>query len=973
MKKLILLLLFVSGYSQAQIQQGGTVITLPDFSKFVNYSDLNTVKSDVSNLNKKINAQQKTIDSLKAVKGDQVVVVPQLDTCKRGPKITGISAISSTSITPKFDGENVTHIKYTVTGNGVSIVDSLKPENNQPVIKFPVALLSGTYTLTFEGLNCTGKSTRQFTVSSDTSPPVVVVPPVVNTPDCSKKITFQILNISSIGVNVKFDAENLKTLTLSLLSNANLVLKSTTYNPESNTLYFPFNTQNPGDYKIRLTPIDCNQIVEDVPFSIRSAESGTKVPVIDNSTRQGVLEYKNGSKTFGVINGRNSNITITSDGKVKLNVDKNKQSFSGRTKLNLMVFNSMMGQIKGQQLEELTTTGSNLIDGNYIFYLYWFDPKYGDNIENVKANWWEAAGSPDTFRDHSGQYEMVSVDVRDVNYTNNNEIRPPSDVWGSTWYDDYQLTPYTINTNSPKKFGITKRVEQLTPDQVLTQATHLQMAYGDVNHIVSYDKTWSNLRAYQRAMIYVPYTGTLVAGATTYAEADSDVREDDIIGIHSGAEFNTDGISVSFKILRQGRLQAIITNNSGQTKTISGNAKCQIFDSIDKQVSLISYISSGHIVMSEMCENGIPFDIVEEIFKRSSSRFGLPKNHSYISDYFANINNWGTDLATKKPSEIRKLFSSVDSARYNQIDGSISYYYQNKAYLYRNRFANGYLTGVSELTDRVWFHTANLEKQFIAMPDIKVLVYGTNMFEGINSEMERNGVWTRLPFEKGDVVRLAQGEASFEQIKFEVLIGRILANYHISWHDNGFFGKYAANWNTAWYGGPALWKTLYNPKGTDKYFDYNINDPSQIQPDKSLGIAAFNPSIATGGNGGFAGALLFDQIEDRLDKSIRWPVFSYSDNSGYHTGYYNGVNPVMGEKGAEYSRYGLSNPRQHNIANQFEFRKPIIMFCEGKAGIAVFVVDPTVGLTEKRTYEIKENGRTFSFTHTGPAVGVYKF
>lgn len=946
MKHLLKLLLFLPLLSSAQ-----TV----DFSKLATKAQIDSVRLELKAANARI-------DSINSASGG--TAKPALPDCDRGPKIEGIGSITSYGIVASFDGLNVTKIKYTVTGTNITYVDSAAPTSNKITIKFPYAFAAGNYTLYFEGLNCTGKSQRAFTIAGDVSPPVG---------SCEKSPTISsIQSITKTGVVVKFDAQNVTNLKLSLLSTSGSLIASNTFYPTSNTLSYSYPSQEPGNYLIKIEPLNCAGTSDSVKITIPD-NSGVIEPVTPEA-RQGVLEYKYGTKTFGVINGKDSYVTITSDGKVKLTTPKNKQSFSGNVKLNLMVFNAMMGQMSATDIETLTTTGMDLPDGNYIFYMYWFAPKYGTDFANVKANWWDAAGNTATYRDNSGQFEMVAVDVRDSNFVNANEVKPPSDVYGATWFDDYELTNHTINVDSPKKFGITKRVEGLTPEKILTQATHLQFTYGDVNHIVSYDKTWSNLRAYQRSMIFVPYTGTLEAGATTYVDTDADVKTDDIIGIQSGQEFNTSGLSVSFKILSAGKLRVTITNTTSEEKTISGNAKCQIFDNFQHQLNQMSYITPGHIVMSEMCENGLPFAIVERLFKESASRFNLPTNQqSFVADYFAGLNGYGTDLDTKKPADIRRLFSSADSAKYNKVDGGyVSYYYQNKCYEYRNRFVNGYLTGVAELNGRSWFHIANLEKQFIAMPDVKVLVYGTNGFEGINSEMERQGAWTRLPFEKGDIIRLAQGEASFEQIKFEVLVGRILGNYHVSWHDNGLFGKYAANWNTSWYGGSADWKTQYNPKGTDQYINWNANDASQVQPDRSLGTAMFNPTIATGGNGGFAGALLYDKIADRLDKSVRWPAFSYSDNTGSHTGYYNGNEPVKGVSGSEYSRYGVSNPKQHNIANQFEYKKPIVMFCEGSAGAAAIVLDPNVGINERRTYTITE-GKTYTFTHTGPAVGVYTF
>jgi len=577
----------------------------------------------------------------------------------------------------------------------------------------------------------------------------VVVPAL---PDCKKKPTIgDIYNITPTSATVLFDADGVTKLELSLQTLSGNEISFSKFEPKQNTLSFIYPKQSAGEYQIKITATNCKAVSNIKSFKI-SDGTGIVIPP-DTTSRQGVLQYKVGSKTFGVINGRDSYATITLLGKIKITAPQTKQSFSGNTAVKLMMFNSMMGQMSQDEIDKITTEGLDLPDGNYTWYFYWFNPKYGTEFKNVKANWWDAAGNVNTFRDNSGQFEVVTVDVRDSQYANAYELKPPSDIYGAAWIADYQFKNYKLNTDSPKKYGITKRMEGVSPSILLSQATHIQAVYDDVNNIVDPNKTWSNLRAYQRTVINAPYSGTLQPGASAQIDIPGDVRSDDIIGIHSGGNFPTGNVGVSFSIIKDGTLRATIKNNGSDVVAASGSVYCQIFDSVQKQVNNITYITAGHIVMSEMCENGIPFDKVEEIFKFSAKRFGTPANQqSYIADYFAGLNGWGTDLGTRTPSDIRQLMSGVDAAKKNRIGDIVSYYYQNKAYEYRNRFANGYLTGVSELNGRPWFHIANLEKQFIAMPDIKVLVYGTNGFEGINSEMERNGCWTRLPFEKGDIV-----------------------------------------------------------------------------------------------------------------------------------------------------------------------------------------------------------------------------
>jgi hypothetical protein len=283
----------------------------------------------------------------------------------------------------------------------------------------------------------------------------------------------------------------------------------------------------------------------------------------------------------------------------------------------------------------------------------------------------------------------------------------------------------------------------------------------------------------------------------------------------------------------------------------------------------------------------------------------------------------------------------------------------------------GYLDGLAGVLNgvRLYRHIANLEKQYIAMPDRKVCTFGWTAFEGVSCMVEKCATWQRLPMEGGDLIRLSRMEGSFEQLKYETFISLLIGDYYVSWNDNGQMGTNINRFGLAHIGGPEPWKNLWQPTG-GKEVQYDPNNPAHP---KSKGTGAgWSDGACPGHNGGFVGAWLMGQIKNRIDKSLRYPVFSYSIGDKTYTGYPDGNAPVKGTMGSsEVSRFGKGNAGQCNIINQEEHKKPIVFFGEGSGGNCLIVINPHAGLTETTTYEIHE-GRGHTIRHMGPYLGVYR-
>jgi len=255
-----------------------------------------------------IAGKQWVIDQIrKAVSGEQPST--GINPCKAGPELKGVFAVSTTGLNGEFHGENVVRIKWAIldaSGKEIRYGD-VKPEDSKPRIQFE-ALPPGSYTLTFRGSSCSSKIfTYPFTIPGETGSVLK---------DCEKKPSITSIIPGPEGATVVFDAKNLKALTLTLLSDPSTSITSASYNPESNTLYFKYGIQSPGEYLIRLTPVSCKWDPFIQPFTIKENGTGVIVPPVTDPPAGDPTAYNYSIVTKGHDN--HLNLTVTKSGDVKL-------------------------------------------------------------------------------------------------------------------------------------------------------------------------------------------------------------------------------------------------------------------------------------------------------------------------------------------------------------------------------------------------------------------------------------------------------------------------------------------------------------------------------------------------------------------------------------------------------------------------------------------------------------------------------
>jgi hypothetical protein len=648
--------------------------------------------------------------------------------------------------------------------------------------------------------------------------------------------------------------------------------------------------------------------------------------------------------------------------------------------------NSFMAPMQAAEIDALSTTGLDLPEGNHTIYFYWINPHKATTIAQLRANWWEILQNPETFQNHTAQLEYVILEIKNLRSNPSKEIKIPNDIQGATWYPQYQETPHKLALPEGKIFGVTKRVAGIPSVQLIAQGQYLQAIYGDVNNnsSIPYNRTWITQRAYHKGQAEIPYQGRLEAGQmVTLEKAELNCRPGDIISIHKGYSKGVPAnLRVEYSIPQAGAFRFTITNTSDDAIDISdGNFYAGYFGSVDEEAQKFYEYSSrrGHVTTSEICENGIPFEYVERIYKRvyelQVERDGVKDvlDTNLIADYFAGMYGYGTDAMAQfsSYSERRALLSSPDLAKKAKPNENESLYYSNRAYEYRHRLVSGYLDGVSRLLDatRIYGHIANLEKQYIAMDDRKVLTFGWVGFEGVQSEVEKNATDQRLPLKGGDLIRTSRPEASFEQLKYEAFFSLLIGDFYTLWDDGGIYGTDINNFGLAHIGGASAWKNQWQPTNGEMA-QYDPANPTHPQP--IGGQYHWSDSAAPGHNGAFCGAWLLSQAKDLFDKSLSYAKFSYSINNASQPGYFDGSEPVKGLSGtSEVSRFGVANPGQCNIINQEEHRKPIVLVGRGTKGKVAIIIHPHAGLTERVTYRI-DDGKLHVIQNTGPAVGLYR-
>lgn len=577
-------------------------------------------------------------------------------------------------------------------------------------------------------------------------------------------------------------------------------------------------------------------------------------------------------------------------------------------------------------------------------------------------------------------------------------VLPPSSIRSAVWYPQYQETNATISSLNNKKFGVTKRVKGIPATSLVpSKVTHLRTQYGDVNNgAIPYNNTWTTGRIEEiggiRAILQKSYGGVLSNGQSVTEEFPSDspnissVTTNDIpakynySGVRKNGSYQFyNGLNINVSIPSNGVVRMTLTNTSGGNIDLTNvNLFVYIFKTVQElaQATYNNYgVRKGSPFFAEFTENGVPYEKVEEIqealyniIKTNDPTVQSPADTELFSDYFEGLNGYSNDMlfgVNDNATQMRGILQNQASARNN-----IAYY--NNAYKYRNRTVGGYFDGIRVMLDGagIYSQVFNIERNYMAMNDRKVAVFGWGSFEGIGGSVD-GSKWQRLPLETGDIIRLSRAQGSYAMTEVQAFLTLFLADTYVMWHDNGEYGTDVQCWDKAYIGGNEPWKTKFQKYG-GSIEEYSDSNPTHLKRKENC-TSSFSDSAADNLNGAFAGVHIYSTVRNRCNLKIKYPTFNFTDSTGNKTGYANGNTPVLGSKGdGSVNIMGNSNYGQTTSYDQWAAKKPLLFEGLGTEGDMIAVIYPRAGLTETITYNITTTNKGVqTITHTGPNLGVY--
>lgn len=581
----------------------------------------------------------------------------------------------------------------------------------------------------------------------------------------------------------------------------------------------------------------------------------------------------------------------------------------------------------------------------------------------------------------------------------------PNSIQSVAWRASYQEGAESFVLPAGKRFGITKRVNGVTPASILARGVNqIRTQYADVNNnVIPYNNTWSTVRvaeaSAQISTVTQAFDSSIAAGASQNVDVSSSATTDNILGIGSGlwimkggVKIYPQGLSITATIPTNGTVRFTLTNSSGATIDLTASTlNVSLFHTVDQIANNIYDYGTrkGTSVFAELSENGIPSAKIELILKKLyqffTEREGVTdvNDTNIYGDYFDALNGYSTDVSVRfnSLSNLVDLMSTQAKARgsytgENSAFRTVGYFTENCS-LYRHRFVGGYYDGIRTLADANFIYNTilNIEKAYIAEPNRKVAVFGWGSLEGVENWIEANAHWQNiyLPDAGGELIKLSRGEGSFGLTMAQAYYTITGADTYVMWNDNIIAGTEPMCFNTSYIGGASPNKTQWKPTGGSAV-QYDASNPSHPQRICSPGMDSWNENATGAHNGAYAGVWLASHVLDRMTTFV-YPTFSYVQGGTTKTGYVDGNVPTNGTLGnASISRFGSANPGQCNIAKSYKtggLPKPVVRLGQGSGGGFVDVYYPFAGYAETITYNITVAGSTVTINHTGPDLGVY--
>lgn len=187
-----------------------------------------------------------------------------------------------------------------------------------------------------------------------------------------------VVSASQTGLSFLFDGVGITSLKWRIKQGAS-VLRNGIVFPTSNTPFITYNELPIGDYVLEIEADNCTSATTSDPFTISPIPQGNNA---------GVLVTNVGSKSIGVINGRNFKAQVNNTtGSVRLIYDEFSTAEGSNKQVKGWLLGSQLQEIKTSDVAELrSTNGKVLPDGDYQFYLYYFPTENVSSFDQIKNN-----------------------------------------------------------------------------------------------------------------------------------------------------------------------------------------------------------------------------------------------------------------------------------------------------------------------------------------------------------------------------------------------------------------------------------------------------------------------------------------------------------------------------------------------------------------------------------------------------------
>jgi len=509
------------------------------------------------------------------------------------------------------------------------------------------------------------------------------------------------------------------------------------------------------------------------------------------------------------------------------------------------------------------------------------------------------------------------------------EIKAPANIHSVVWYPEYQLPGFGVPVKSNKPYMVTQ-----------TTST------------VSFDR---------------------IVGATP-----------DDTGLVSGLQVSGDP-----NVLARNKKKWILGRNESKS-TDPNTVASSVYGQNDKDTIIFAQFQ-------EDCQCATGFgEVVEAAFRKMFEYYrdnqgGTIDNTHIHGDYFMNNYGWGTDsnmgigqtmseLAMSSATEAQKIIYHEPNSGNGFTANEQGYYYRFNGFDYRHRMCTGYQDGVAAQANAegIFNQIFNLERQYIARSDRRVITFAWGQLEGVNSKIEAINNFGALPLQSpdGEIIRRGFCESSFDLFFTQATLSLLIADGEVVWNTRGDYGLDPNCFGLPYGFTPPDSTVRWKPAGGSEV-DWNPSDGSQHPRTCSSGQPQFALPAAPRENAGYAAHYIYSQIWQYCDGDLIYPNYSFIRNGVSKTGYYNGNAPVTGTLGNQVSRYGKANIGQNNVVKKFFNGINTICFAgRGQADTSkrvVFLQDFDCAPTNNTVWTINEYGGPYTFTTTGSSMHIFTF